>query len=113
MKTDRVGPRETEAGNGVMCLPAKECTGLLATTRRWERGLGQILRRTPRRNQPCRQLDLGLAASSIVTQEMCVVSAAQCVARRYGSPRRRVQVSRREGALHPEGQLEARVPTAE
>lgn len=45
--TDRVGPRETEAGNGVMCLPAKECTGLLATARRWERGLGQILRRSP------------------------------------------------------------------
>lgn len=66
----------TETGVKVAYLRAKEHQVFLATTRCQERGLQQTLPQNlpqNRRNEPCRQLDFGLVASTAVREYISVV----------------------------------------
>lgn len=49
-------------------LQARSCRGLLATTRRWKRGMARFL---PQRNQRCQHLDFRPPASTNVMVHFC------------------------------------------
>lgn len=100
---DRAWPCETEAGIGMMCLPAEECKCSLATPGSWEGGLGHILLQNFQK-EPTLQTTWSQASSHLnfLSTNICPLSRPVC-STVLQQPQEKNAFQRREGTPDIQG----------